>query len=187
MNGFKHKPAEAFGGVNFEACMVASEGGFDIPTENWEVEKLKFSVDNPIDAVITKDELQHLTSLCKTEADSFGRVAAGILRLLKLEEILGQEALDKLSNLGSGGFDNLLSTEKFQKDDVTEDPKLNPCLKSTVTSLEDEIKDSRTTCADIIAEIGDSEPSLQHVDKIKELELRLESMQRLLKQLRMEG
>lgn len=53
-----------------------------------------------IEAVVTKDELQHLTFLCKSEVDSFGRVAAGVLRLLKLEGSIGQGAINQLSNLG---------------------------------------------------------------------------------------
>lgn len=49
---------------------------------------------------MTKEELQHLTSLCKSEVDSMGRIAAGILRVLKLEDSIGQAAIDQLSNLG---------------------------------------------------------------------------------------
>ncbi|KAL8172404.1 hypothetical protein V2J09_024208 [Rumex salicifolius] len=180
VNGVQKKPTETPGGVNFEACMVASESDYDFQTENWEVEKLMFSVDNPIEAVITKDELQHLTSLCKTEVDSIGRISAGILRLLKLEATFGQEALDQLNNLGSGGFDKLISSKKLHEAN-------RPSLQSMVTAMEEEVKDSRMKCADLIADIGDAEPSLQHVDKIKELESRLEGMQRLLKQLRTEG
>lgn len=53
-----------------------------------------------IEAVVTKDELQHLVFLCKSEGDSMGRITAGILRLLKLEETIGQAAMDQLTNLG---------------------------------------------------------------------------------------
>lgn len=53
-----------------------------------------------IEAVVTRDELQHLAFLCKSEVDSMGRIAAGILRLLKLEGSIGQAAIDQLSNLG---------------------------------------------------------------------------------------
>lgn len=53
-----------------------------------------------IEAVVTKDELQHLVFLCKSEVDSMGRITAGILRLLKLEETIGQAAMDRLTNLG---------------------------------------------------------------------------------------
>lgn len=53
-----------------------------------------------VEAVVTKDELQHLAFLCKSEVDSMGRIAAGILRLLKLEGSIGQATIDQLSNLG---------------------------------------------------------------------------------------
>lgn len=53
-----------------------------------------------IEAVVTKEELQHLTLLCKSEIDSMGRITAGVLRLLKLEASVGQSVLDQLSNLG---------------------------------------------------------------------------------------
>lgn len=49
---------------------------------------------------MTKDELQHLTFLCKSEVESMGRITAGILRLLKLEGSIGQAAMEQLSNLG---------------------------------------------------------------------------------------
>lgn len=49
---------------------------------------------------MTKDELQHLAFLCKSEVDSMGRITAGVLRLLKLEGSVGQAAIDQLSNLG---------------------------------------------------------------------------------------
>lgn len=53
-----------------------------------------------IEAVVTKDELQHITFLCKSEIDSMGRITAGILRLLKLEGSVGQSVMDQLGNLG---------------------------------------------------------------------------------------
>lgn len=53
-----------------------------------------------VEAIVTKDELQHLTFLCKSEVDAMGRIVAGVLRVLKLEESVGQAALNQLSNLG---------------------------------------------------------------------------------------
>lgn len=48
-----------------------------------------------------KDELQHLALLCKSEVDSLGRIAAGVLRILKLEGSLGSAAISQLNNLGN--------------------------------------------------------------------------------------
>ena len=59
---------------------------------------------------MTKDELQHLALLCKSEVDAMGRIAAGVLKLLKLEGSIGQAAIDQLSNLGTV---YLFSTNSF--------------------------------------------------------------------------
>lgn len=53
-----------------------------------------------IEAVATKEELEHLAVLCRSEADAMGRIAAGILRLLKLDKSLGQGTIEQLRNLG---------------------------------------------------------------------------------------
>lgn len=53
-----------------------------------------------IEAIATKEELEHLVFLCRSEVDSMGRIAAGMLRLLKLDKSLGQGTMDQLSNLG---------------------------------------------------------------------------------------
>lgn len=53
-----------------------------------------------IDAVATKEEQEYLTTLCKSEADSLGRIVAGVLCLLKLDKSLGQATIDQLANLG---------------------------------------------------------------------------------------
>lgn len=53
-----------------------------------------------IEAVATKEELEHLVFLCKAEVDSMGRITAGILRLLKLDTSIGQATISQLSNLG---------------------------------------------------------------------------------------
>lgn len=53
-----------------------------------------------IEAIVTKDEVEHLAFLCKSEVESMGRIAAGVLRLLKLEKTIGQSAIDQLGNLG---------------------------------------------------------------------------------------
>lgn len=53
-----------------------------------------------IEAVATKEELEDLAILCRAEADAMGRIAAAILRLLKLEKSLGQGTIEQLRNLG---------------------------------------------------------------------------------------
>ena len=50
--------------------------------------------------------------MCKSEVDSMGRIAAGVLRLLKLEKSLGKETIDKLSNLGKSDLAKLFHSVK---------------------------------------------------------------------------
>ncbi|OAY74949.1 UHRF1-binding protein 1 [Ananas comosus] len=87
-------------GIDVEATLVVSEDDND-ESAKWAVENIKFSVKQPIEAVATKEELEHLAFLCRSEVDSMGRIAAGILRLLKLDESLGRATIDQLSNLGN--------------------------------------------------------------------------------------
>jgi hypothetical protein len=51
-------------------------------------------------AVLTKEEQEYLSTLCRSEADSLGRIAAAVLLLLELDGSLGQAAIDQLASLG---------------------------------------------------------------------------------------
>ncbi|KAL4619211.1 hypothetical protein ACB092_06G063600 [Castanea dentata] len=186
-NGIKDN-AETSGGINLELRMVIAEDPiYDDPTK-WVVENLKFSVEQPIEAIVTKDELQHLAFLCKSEVDSMGRITAGILRVLKLEGSIGQAAIDQLSNLGSDGFDKIFSP-KHSRGSSAGSIGLSPLslpssLEGTVASLEDAVTDSRAKCAALITDAGSSESSIQHLETIKQLSQKLESMQSLMTRLR---
>ncbi|XP_057506904.1 uncharacterized protein LOC130790055 isoform X1 [Actinidia eriantha] len=187
---------ELYGGINLETCIVISEDDVDIETVKWGVENLKFSVIQPIEAVVTKDELQHLAVLCKSEVDSMGRIAAGVLRVLKLEGSLGQAAISQLSNLGSESFDKIFVSDKFSRGSSVgsigfsppsnangESPRIS-MLEATVASLEDLVSDSQAKCSVLTAELRSSESSIQQLAEIKQLAQKLESMQSLLSQLR---
>jgi len=114
------------GGIGVEVRLILGGENVEDEMANWEVENLKFSVKQPvmrisylwrvvsflyegcvlyafsmqIEAVVTKDEVQHLTFLCKSEIDSIGRITAGVIRLLKLEGSIGQSVIDQLGHLG---------------------------------------------------------------------------------------
>ncbi|KAK2984790.1 hypothetical protein RJ640_004615, partial [Escallonia rubra] len=190
------KISEMYGGINFEFDIVVSEeDDVDDTLAKWVVESLKFSVKQPIEAVVTKEELQHLVVLCKTEVDSMGRIAAGVLRVLKLEGSIGQAAIDQLSNLGSEGFDRIFTPEKLSRGSSANsiglspspnatDESLRPCFETTVASLEAAVLDSQEKCATLTAEYGSSGSSARQLDNVKQLTQKLESMQKLLKQLR---
>ncbi|XVF34088.1 hypothetical protein REPUB_Repub18cG0027000 [Reevesia pubescens] len=182
---------ETLGGINLEVRMVISEDNIENEMVNWVVENLKFSVKQPIEAIVTKDELQHLAFLCKSEVDSMGRIAAGVLRLLKLEKSLGKDAIDKLSNLGTEGLDKIFSSDKLGRAGSAGSIGLSPLSKetneeqrSTVALLEEAVSDSRAKCAALVAELSNSESSEEHLTSIKELRQKLDSMQSLLVQLR---
>ncbi|KAK9151914.1 hypothetical protein Syun_010223 [Stephania yunnanensis] len=190
-------PVENSGGINLEAHLVVSNDDETAETPNWAIENLKFSVAQPIEAVATKEELQHLAGLCKSEVDSMGRITAGILKLLKLDATIGQATIDQLSNLGSESLGKIFTSEKLSRqnsgsnmasttssDAIKESPLHN--VESTLASLESAISDSHAKCSALIAEVG----SLDHPEKqqpladMKELSQKIESMQILLRQLR---
>ncbi|KAL5548246.1 hypothetical protein UlMin_003477 [Ulmus minor] len=194
-NGIK-EPVGTHGGINLEARIVATETNVDEMVK-WIVENVKFSVKEPIEATVTKDELQHLAFLCKSEVDSMGRITAGVLRLLKLEGSVGQGTIDQLSNLGSEGIDKIFSPEKLSRGSsatsigpspslnlISENPRLT--AESTVSSLEEAVSDSQAKCASLVSDlaVSDSDSSAQHLSAIKQLTQKLENMQNLLTRLR---
>ncbi|XP_042402379.1 uncharacterized protein LOC121992231 isoform X1 [Zingiber officinale] len=180
-------------GVDVEVCLVSSEDDIEMETE-WVVENIKFSVKEPIEAIATKEELEHLVLLCRSEVDSMGRIAAGMLRLLKLDKSLGQGTMDQLSNLGSGSMHRNLTPGKLSRrssfGSISFTPRtsisnamLSDNLESTITSLEVEILDLQSKCSTLMTELSSSDES-QHVSDIKYLTDKLESMQTLLTRLR---
>lgn len=190
-----HENGHLPGGVNIEANIVASEdkSGHD-DTLSWVAESLKFSVKQPVEAVVTKDELQYLTFLCKSEVDSMGRIVAGVLRVLKLEESVGHAALNQLSNLGSEGFDKMFSPKASRADT----PKSSPFgaasdsmreissradLESTISSIEEASAELEAKCSALASDLSDSE-SETSAKHIKDLKQKLESLQSLMAKLR---
>ncbi|KAL5671585.1 hypothetical protein ACJX0J_015891, partial [Zea mays] len=89
-------------GVDVEVTMVIGED--EIEGAKWTMDNVKFSVKERIEAIATKEELEHLVMLCRSEADAMGRITAGILCLLKLDKSLGQGTIEQLRNLGNGGW-----------------------------------------------------------------------------------
>ncbi|XP_023747885.1 uncharacterized protein LOC111896095 isoform X1 [Lactuca sativa] len=190
-NGHKER-VEPHGGVDLEADIVLSEDDGVNGVINWVVESLKFSVKHPVEAIVTKDELQHVAKLCKSEVDSMGRITAGVLRVLKLEGSIGQTAMDQLSNLGSEGFDKIFSANSNGSSSVVglspssllaSDDKRSTSLGSTLSSLEVALLDTHTNCTALAANLSTSESTKPHLHSVQELTLKLESMQKLLAKL----
>ncbi|XP_068669040.1 uncharacterized protein [Aristolochia californica] len=183
----------ASGGVNLEAQMLLAEDGETFEMAKWAVEKLKFSVKQPIEAVATKEELEVLAVLCRSEVDSMGRIAAGILRVLKLDRSIGRAALDQLSNLGTDGMDRIFSPEKLSSRSSTSSLGYSPVtsftgdspiqgLEATVASLEAAVSDSRAKCSALVTEL--ISPRTSQLSELKELNQKLEGIQILLTKLR---
>ncbi|XP_044473218.1 uncharacterized protein LOC123201719 [Mangifera indica] len=187
-NGIKES-AKTCGGINVEARLIILEDSAENEMVSWMVENLKFSVKEPIEAVVTKDELQHLALLCKSEVDSMGRITAGVLRLLKLEKSIGQAAINQLSNLGSEGLEQIFSPKHSRGNTGRSTPAFftneSPIatLESTLASLEKAVLDSQAKCAALITNVDSSESSIDHLSNIKQLSEKLESMQSLLARL----
>ncbi|KAE8732178.1 2-oxoglutarate-dependent dioxygenase [Hibiscus syriacus] len=184
-NGFKES-LKIFGGINLEVHMVISEDTVEDKTINWVVENFKFSVKQPIEAIIAKDEFEHLAFLCKTEVDSMGRLAAGILRMLKFEKSLGKYTINKLGNLGI----EEIFTPKCSQGSSVGSFGLSPSYKlmtkgqrTTLALLEEVVSDSQAKCAALVTESSNSVSFQVNLNNIEELKQKLDNMQGLLLQL----
>ncbi|KAM7260558.1 hypothetical protein ACFE04_011231 [Oxalis oulophora] len=189
---------ESFGGINVDVSMVVSEDNLEDEEANWVMENVKFSVKQPIEAVVTKDELQHLALLWKSEVDSMGRLAAGVLKFLKLEQSIGRATLDQLNNLGSDGIDKIFSPKKLDRQgnassrgflslrsSVTNE-RQHPPLGLTVASIEEAVLDSQAECASVTTELSSSESGMQHLAKMEQLSKKLNKIQDMLTQLQLQ-
>ncbi|KAL6543199.1 hypothetical protein OROHE_010719 [Orobanche hederae] len=175
-------------GVNMAVDIVTSKEEDDDAMVKFVVENLKFSVNEPIEAVVKKDELQYLAMLCKSEVDSMGRIAAGVLRILKLEGSVGSAAISQLSNLGSESFGKFFTPDKSSRG-CSPSPnaavgRRNSGMESTVASIEEAILDSQTKCASLATELSCSVSSIECLENVRQINEKLESMQKLLNQLR---
>ncbi|KAH1221352.1 putative aspartyl protease [Glycine max] len=194
VNGVKEF-TEKIGGTDLEVSLILSEDN-EHELVNWEVENLKFFIRQPNEAVVTKEEVQHLTFLCKSEIDSAGRITAGVLRLFKLEGSVGQSAIDQLGNLGSEGINKIFSPEKHSLDGsvcscggfsplqnlTNESP--SKTMEPTLALLEEAVADSKAKINSLMTDIGTSESSFQHLTVVKDLSQKIESLQGLVLQLR---
>ncbi|KAJ6805270.1 uncharacterized protein M6B38_250000 [Iris pallida] len=182
-------------GVNVEVRLVLPEEEGDELTK-WMVESVKFSVKQPIEATALREELEYLAILCRSEVDSMGRIAAGILRLLKIDGSIGQATMDQLSNIGSEGLDKVFTPGKLSRgssiNSFSGTPSFSAAiaesathsLETTLSSLEAEVSESQGKCSSLLSELSTSEFSGSVVKNMKQLNQKLESIQLLLSRLR---
>ncbi|XP_027910056.1 uncharacterized protein LOC114169213 isoform X2 [Vigna unguiculata] len=188
-NGVKQFTEEVEG-IDLEVGMILREDNEDDEIFNWEMENLKFYIRQTNEAIVTKEDVQNLTFLCKSEIDSVGRIISGVLRIFKLESSVGQYVIDRLGNLGSKDIVKNFCPEKpsidgsvsSQQNLTKESPRKT--MEQTLTSLEEAVAGSQTKISDLISDIGTSESSFQHLTVIKELGQKIESMQGLVVQLK---
>ncbi|CAN6240991.1 unnamed protein product [Urochloa humidicola] len=195
-SGFNNASSIGDHGVDVEATMVIGED--EIEGAKWTMDNVKFSVKEPIEAVATKEELEHLAMICRSEADAMGRITAGILRLLKLDKSLGQGTIEQLRNLGSGGMDNIFSPRRLSRQNsfgsigTPRTPTMQAIadvmgskntLEATISSLQFEISESKAKCAALISQESSMEDQ-SCTEDIKILNEKLESMQSLVTRLR---
>jgi hypothetical protein len=57
-----------------------------------------------VEVEATKQEVEHMVELFKSEIESVSRIAAGGLKLLQLHGTIGQNAIDQLSYFGKQNF-----------------------------------------------------------------------------------
>ncbi|KAI3717883.1 hypothetical protein L1987_69791 [Smallanthus sonchifolius] len=182
-------------GIDIDFDIVPSQDNDVSGTSSWAVEHLKISSKQPIEIIASKDEVQHVTQLCKLEISSLGRIAAGIMQLLKLDGSVGQTALNQISHPGSDSVEERFSPRNQSTDtkrpsidrgQTSISPPDNQCssLDSTLSSLEAELSDSQSNCATLFAELSTSDSSNPHCHNVQHLAEKLESMQRLLTRLR---
>ncbi|XP_020591293.1 uncharacterized protein LOC110032114 isoform X2 [Phalaenopsis equestris] len=188
-------PVSDAGGINIEAHLVLSDSEC-AQEAKWAVENIKFSVKQPIEAVVSKEELEHLAVLCRSEMDSMGRIAAGILRVLKLEESIGLATIDQLSNLGSESLDKIFTPDKLSRrssisSTMNFTPKSNAIVGSsnsnlnyTISLLEAEVEESKEKCSELLSAISSSIDSSESGSDVNQLKQRLENMQTLLTRMR---
>ncbi|XP_078432966.1 amino-terminal region of chorein isoform X2 [Wolffia australiana] len=190
------------GGLNLAVNLAMSEDD-DEEMSRWNVESLNFSVKEPVDVVVTRDEVEQLVALCGEEVDSVGRITAGVLKLLKLDESIGQATIDQLSNLGRESVDRIFSPERMGRRSSLSrgsyDPfpspvgstgrtptltlTLNPSTIAgpSVTSLETLLSDSQAKCSSLVAELAGQESSPQLLAEMKQLLKNMETIQELMK------
>ncbi|KAJ4792235.1 amino-terminal region of chorein [Rhynchospora pubera] len=187
---------EGVEGVDIEANVINSPDLTD-DSARWTVENIKFSVKQPIEAVASKEEIEHLVELCRAEADSMGRITAAILKLLKLDKSLGQATLDQLSSLGTGSMDRVLTPRKMSRQSSFGSINFTPStptskvlregtsgtLEETIALLESEISDSHAKCTSLVSTMSSSDDP-RWVKESKDLNQKLENMQILLSRLR---
>ncbi|KAH9323271.1 hypothetical protein KI387_017910, partial [Taxus chinensis] len=191
-------------GVDLKVRMVISNNDVDFGMGEWIVESIRGAINEPVEVEATKEELEYLMVLSKSEIESLSRITAGVLQILQLQGSLGQAAIDQLSNFGSGSLDKIITPERFGRRSSIGSISCMPAdfneetsgdgLESTISMLEQSVSESQSVCATLsmnlvahAVEAEDFAPSsfrMSSESDINELKKHLETMQTLLFKLR---
>lgn len=209
-HGWKLKSAVARNsGFNLEVRMVISENDIDTGMGEWVVHSIRGSVKEPVDIEATKEELDYLVLLSKSEIESLSRITAGMLQVLQLQGSLGQATIDQLSNIGSGSLDGVLTPDRFRRRSSigsvscratnSIEASSGKSLDYTINMLEQSVSESQDICTTLTKKLlghpreaenfGESDQRMSAetcMTNIAELTKHLEKMQTLLSKLRNE-
>eukprot|EP01018_Ginkgo_biloba_P011380 Gb_29280 [translate_table: standard] len=143
-------------GIDLEIRMVISEDDINIGMGEWVVESVRGGVKEPVEIQATKEEVDYLVFLFKSEVESVSRITAGLLKVLKLQGSIGQAAIDQLSNLGSGSLDRVITPDRFRRRSSIGSVTCTPSNlgvensgegpDSTISMLEQSVSDSQNIC-----------------------------------------
>lgn len=82
------------------------------------MDKTRFSIEDLVTgAAATKEEQEYLSTLYRSEADSLGRIATVVLRLLELDGPLAQAATNQLASLELKSGTPYVERTNFIKDE----------------------------------------------------------------------
>eukprot|EP00252_Welwitschia_mirabilis_P020494 TRINITY_DN5043_c0_g1_i2.p1 TRINITY_DN5043_c0_g1~~TRINITY_DN5043_c0_g1_i2.p1 ORF type:complete len:1276 (-),score=282.24 TRINITY_DN5043_c0_g1_i2:26-3853(-) len=146
-------------GIDLEVKMKISENDSSFGMGEWVIESMRFAVKDPVEVEATKEELDHLVLLSKSEIEAFSRIAVGILQVLHLHNSLGQAAINQLSNLGCGSLERVITVDRFKQQHNIErvshnsssfnSERLNGSQERTISILEQSLSDSQDICTSL--------------------------------------
>ncbi|XP_057859236.2 uncharacterized protein LOC131068046 isoform X2 [Cryptomeria japonica] len=178
-------------GVDLKVRLVISNNDVDFGMGEWIVESVKGAINEPVEVEATKEELEYLLLLSKSEIESLSRITAGVLQILQLQGSLGQAAINQLNNIASGILDKVVTPEKFGRQCST---GTGEGVESTLSVLEQSVSEAQILCATLsrhlVAHPGEdkdftlSSSRMSAELDIKELKKHLETMQASLFKLR---
>lgn len=183
-NGGSETEITSNSGVDLKVRLVISNNDVDFGMGEWIVESLRGAINEPVEVEATKEELEYLLLLSKSEVESLSRITAGVLQILQLQESLGQAAIHQLNNIASGILDKVVTPERFGRHSSTGTVE---GIEPTLSMLEQSVSEAQILCATLsrhlVVHPGEDKDFTSSSSRmsaeldIKELKKHLETMQ----------